>query len=90
MNDEERSTEVFLFQKHLLSAFHLQQFQSQSKSSLSRVCSDQSNAEHAGGDTQQMYTQKMNECLENVFIFIKFLSSDPLMVLTWPRSLKLH
>lgn len=83
MNDEERSTEVFLFQKHLLSAFHLQQLQSQSKSSLPRVCSDQSNAEHADGDT-------MNECLENVFIFIKFLSSDPLMVLTWPRSLKLH
>lgn len=52
VNDKETSTEVFFFRKHLLSAFHSWQLQSQGKSSLpGGVCSDQSSAEHAHGDT---------------------------------------
>lgn len=52
MNDEERSTEVFSFQKHLLSVFHLWELQNQGKLPSSEgVCSDASHAEHAGGDT---------------------------------------
>lgn len=79
MNDKESSTEVFLFQKHLLSAFHLQQLQSQGKLSSSRgVCSDQSNAECAGGDTPaNVYPQNKWRFGEISSVLIKFLFFSP-------------
>lgn len=91
MNDEEGSTEVFLFQKHLLSAFHLQQLQSQGKLSSSRgVCSDQSNAECAGGDAPaNVYPKNKWKFGEISSFLIKFLSSHPLLVLTWPQEPKI-
>lgn len=91
MNDEERSTEAFLFQKHLLSAFHLRQLQSQGESSSSRgVCSDQSNAECAGEDPPaNVYPQNEWRFGEISSFLIKFLSSHPLLVLTWPQEPKI-
>lgn len=91
MNDEERSTEVFLFQKHLLSAFHLRQLQSQGKSSSSRrVCSDQSNTESAGGDPPaNVYLKNEWRFGEISSFLIKFLSSHPLLMLTWPQEPKI-
>lgn len=69
MNDKERSTEVFLLQKHLLSAFRLLQLQSWGKPSSSRrAFSDHTKAEYAGRDPPANICPKDRRTWWNFFI----------------------